>query len=354
MENKAKAILHALVIDHFAYPLFVILIALTMLFLADLTYGLIAAYAFDTNATSVSYYVEQSLYFIFSRQFLAIYHVWGIPLVALQFVLFFWYAKQRCPCASSLAVLAISQVVLSFFTDAIDSWPRVRVYVQRDNVGSLLLTLLVVGFIWSVARWHAKRSGRKRLMSESQGVERSSVPILRAGGWQLATVASTYFVAVLSWLYIEVSLPNMQLQTAEWSSGNPLSQRAATKARNACHKVLSHRYGNHHDAFVILGNVGNAESIPYLINALQWQSPPHEDGSVVCTTHHCISRLRELTGEWHGADYIKWKKWWDETGRKMSPEELAKNVVVNKDRFKRDGNAAEQRGGGDGVPPPHR
>jgi hypothetical protein len=354
MKNNAKAILHALVIDYFAYPLFVILIAFTVLFLSDLTFGLIAAYAFDTNATSVSYYVEKSLCFLFSRQFLAIYHVWGIPLVALQFALFFRYAKQKYPCATSLAALAISQVLLSFITDAIDLWPRIRVQVQRDNVGSLLLTLLLVGFIWSVARWHAKRFGWSRASSEEQDVERRSATILHVGGWRPATVASIYFVGVLSWLYIEISYPNIQLQTAEWSSGNPLSQRAATKARNAGHKVLSHRFGNHHDAFVILGNVGNAESIPYLINALQWQSPPHEDGSVVCTTHHCISRLRELTGEWYGTDYIKWKKWWDETGHKMSPEELAKNVVANKDQFKQYGNGAEQRGEGDGVPPPHR
>lgn len=354
MNTQTKAILHAFVIDYFAYPLFVILVAFTILFLSDLTYGLIAAYAFDTNATSVSYYIEKSFFFLFLRQFPAVYNIWFIPLVALQFVFFFRCAKQRCPSASSLAALAISQVILSFFADAIDSWPRVRVHVPRDNVGSLLLTILLVGIIWSAARWHAKRFGRNRALSETQGVERENAPILRARGWRPATVASMYFVGVLSWLYIEISLPNMQLQTAEWSSGNSLSQRAATKARTACHKVLSHRFGNHHDAFVLLGNVGNTESIPYLINALQWQSPPHEDGNVVCTTHHCISRLWELTGEWYGADYIKWKKWWNETGYKMSPEELAKNVVVNKDRFKRHGNGTEQRDGDDGVPPPHR
>ena len=94
------------------------------------------------------------------------------------------------------------------------------------------------------------------------------------------------------------------------------------RVRHVAHRMISLPWGNHHDAFVALGEVGNVESIPYLIRALKWQQPPDGNGGVVCTTAHCSRRLWELTGMWFRSDYAKWKQWWDDTGSHLSPEEL--------------------------------
>lgn len=136
------------------------------------------------------------------------------------------------------------------------------------------------------------------------------------------------------WAYFEVLRPNWML--ARLGSGHRKQAVPPEKLRKICHKVLTQRFGNHHDAFIALETVGNAESIPYLINALKWQRIPVKGGVVTCTTAHCTQRLWELTGEWYEYDYSKWEAWWKETGSKMTPEELAKNVVANKDRFKKD------------------
>jgi hypothetical protein len=70
------------------------------------------------------------------------------------------------------------------------------------------------------------------------------------------------------WLYFEIWKPNRLLvQTDWWQRG--YTSVPHEEVRAVCHKVLSHRFGNHHDAFVALGTVGNVESIPYLIRALR-------------------------------------------------------------------------------------
>jgi hypothetical protein len=134
------------------------------------------------------------------------------------------------------------------------------------------------------------------------------------------------------WAYFEVLRPSWILASL---GGRYREQDVPReKLRKICHKVLSHRFGNHHDAFIALEAAGNAESIPYLINALRWQRIPSKGGVVICTTAHCTQRLWELTGEWYEYDYSKWDAWWKKTGSKMTPEELTKNVAANKHRFK--------------------
>lgn len=95
------------------------------------------------------------------------------------------------------------------------------------------------------------------------------------------------------------------------------------RVRHLAHRIISLPWGNHHDAFLTLGEVGNAESIPYLIHALKWQQPHDTNGNVICTTAHCSRRLWELTGVWFQSDHRKWKQWWDQTGSHMTPEQLA-------------------------------
>lgn len=136
------------------------------------------------------------------------------------------------------------------------------------------------------------------------------------------------------WAYFEVFSPSRML--ARLGGRYREQDVPREKLRKTCHKVLSHKFGNHHDAFIALETAGNAESIPYLINALRWQRIPSKGGVVICTTAHCTQRLWELTGEWYEYDYSKWDAWWKETGSKMTSEELAKNVVANKDRVKRE------------------
>ena len=170
--------------------------------------------------------------------------------------------------------------------------------------------------------------------------------------WWAKRVA-IFFLLVASmfaiWVYFELLRPNWML--ARFCGTYRDKNVSREKIREVCHKVLSHRFGNHHDAFIALETVGNAESIPYLIRALKWQRAPAKGGMVVCTTAHCAQRLWELTGEWHEYDYSKWDTWWKETGSKMSPEELAKNVAANKDRFKKESGKREtQQPGGDGIP----
>ncbi len=59
------------------------------------------------------------------------------------------------------------------------------------------------------------------------------------------------------------------------------------RIRQACHRVLRMREGNHHDAFLMLRECGDLSSVPYLVRALRWH-PPVLSGGMECTTVHGI------------------------------------------------------------------
>jgi hypothetical protein len=62
--------------------------------------------------------------------------------------------------------------------------------------------------------------------------------------------------------------------------------------------------------------MGNAKSVPLLIQALKWQKPV-EGEIYICTTAHCVDALRSLTGEDFDFSPSAWAEWWEETGSKL-------------------------------------
>ncbi|MBU1108053.1 MAG: hypothetical protein KKB51_15380 [Candidatus Riflebacteria bacterium] len=143
--------------------------------------------------------------------------------------------------------------------------------------------------------------------------------------WFFATVVLAALIFG-TWLYVEIWVPNRAL--SQYARSQDDSEIVAQeKLRTLCHKIISHRLGNHHDAFITLENVGNRDSIPYLLHALSWQEMPDADGTVVCTTEHCVSCLQKLTGMDFGFSHYDWNKWWQDTGSKLSSEELAKRAT---------------------------
>jgi hypothetical protein len=133
--------------------------------------------------------------------------------------------------------------------------------------------------------------------------------IIRIG---LAVIALVAFGGL--YFYVAIWQPHHQFYRDEawWKTATTNDQR------RLCHRLISHRIGAHHDAFLQLQDIGNKDSVPLLIRALKWQAPPVGDG-VVCTTGHCVGALRSLTGEDYGTDYRKWDEWWRSAGIGLPP-----------------------------------
>jgi hypothetical protein len=75
--------------------------------------------------------------------------------------------------------------------------------------------------------------------------------------------------------------------------------------------------GGHHDAFLLLSRVGDAESIPYLLWGLRWLPDTPKGGVMPCTKAHCLEALRKITGHDAGLNYSDWAEWWASTGSKL-------------------------------------
>jgi hypothetical protein len=133
--------------------------------------------------------------------------------------------------------------------------------------------------------------------------------IIRIG---LAVVALLAFGGLH--FYAAILQPHRQFYRDEawWKTATTNDQR------RLCHRLISHRIGAHHDAFLHLRKIGEKESVPLLIRALKWQAPPDGD-IVVCTTGHCVDALRSLTGQDCGTDYRKWDEWWRSAGNRLPP-----------------------------------
>ncbi len=128
------------------------------------------------------------------------------------------------------------------------------------------------------------------------------------------------------WIYFELVVPNQQLIAFDSTNKDP---EYMAHMRKVSHKVIGRWFGNHHDAFLVLEQVGNHESIPYLIRALKMQQTADSDGVVVCTTEHCVDCLHALTGMNFGYEYEEWQKWWEEEGAKLSAAELAARATAS-------------------------
>ncbi len=130
----------------------------------------------------------------------------------------------------------------------------------------------------------------------------------------LCIVAVLLAIVLLAgmWFYVVIWEPNRRLyQDEEW-----WTNASTNEIRSLCHHIISHRPGSPHDAFLHLRHIGNAESVPLLVQALKWQKPD-ENELHVCTVAHCVDALRSLTGEDFGFSSRAWELWWDETGSKL-------------------------------------
>lgn len=125
------------------------------------------------------------------------------------------------------------------------------------------------------------------------------------------------------WGLAECWLSNRALAQYDWDSHDN-SPAAQLKLRVICHKIISCKFGNHHDAFVALIAAGDRDSIPYLINALKWHEPTDGSDIVSCTADHCHEALCKLTGMNFGYSYNDWNHWWQTEGAMLSSAELAR------------------------------
>jgi len=133
-----------------------------------------------------------------------------------------------------------------------------------------------------------------------------------------------------TWFFVEFILPvrivcNPYLKHSAFQG----DQASREKIRRACHKILSYRIGNYHDAFIVIDEVGNKESIPYLIRALkslhQW---PLKNMDLGATVESCSVNLKYFTGMDFGDDYEKWENWWKETGRHLPFDEEKGQLIL--------------------------
>jgi len=143
--------------------------------------------------------------------------------------------------------------------------------------------------------------------------------------WIIRTGVAVVILLAMGGLYFYVAImqPHRQLyrDDAWWKTATTNDQRLL------CHRIISHRIGAPHDAFLHLRKIGNKDSVPLLIRALRWQRPP-KDGVMVCTTAHCLDTLRSLTGQDFGTDYDKWENWWNTAGKDLSPTNFHERAAI--------------------------
>ena len=115
-------------------------------------------------------------------------------------------------------------------------------------------------------------------------------------------------------LYHQWWVPNQRLKDLQWMN-------AASKddLKEVAQRVLTFPVGGHHDAFLVLSEFGDAESIPYLLAGLRWQPHTAPGEPMKCTKLHCLEALRAITGHNAGLNYSDWATWWASTGSKIPP-----------------------------------
>jgi len=119
------------------------------------------------------------------------------------------------------------------------------------------------------------------------------------------------------YIYMAYMVPHQKLNSWLLTTGvTELSQMDRTEIREVCHQVISHRLGNHHDAFLALEQVGNHESIPLLIRASSWH-PVNPDGLTICTSNHCQDALKKITGYTEAVTTEQWESWWEQNRKEF-------------------------------------
>ena len=151
---------------------------------------------------------------------------------------------------------------------------------------------------------------------------------------KIATLVSLLFCIAVLWGYFEIWIPNRMIaDSSKWDPDNGFRGiMPREKIRNACHKALKYRFGNHHVAFITLTRVGNKDSIPYLIRGLKWlelEYPNAKSSGVVVDTYgNCVGALWQLTGMEVDWDSVTWEKWWKQTGRYLSFNEDKRQLFL--------------------------
>ena len=154
-------------------------------------------------------------------------------------------------------------------------------------------------------------------MSTPAGGGQAMKPITRAGiAW--CTVSLALIVGAAALLYFEWWVPNCKFFDVNW-----YDKASKEELKTTAHRVLILPFPDPHDAFLVLKDAGDVDSIPYLLWALRWQ--PDTKGTMICTKSHCLDALRKITGHNAGENYKEWATWWETTGRHLPPSAFPLN-----------------------------
>ncbi|MBW2194698.1 MAG: hypothetical protein JRF37_03755 [Deltaproteobacteria bacterium] len=126
------------------------------------------------------------------------------------------------------------------------------------------------------------------------------------GRKKIIIVLSAFMIAIVIIVTFSIDMLIMRnaLQDKDW-----WEKSSPYEKRQLAHRVLKRPISFHHDAFIILIEHGNEESIPYLLNGLKWYDFFNRDDDFMeCTKIHCLDALRKITGKDLGTKYSDWKK----------------------------------------------
>ena len=92
--------------------------------------------------------------------------------------------------------------------------------------------------------------------------------------------------------YVQFWSPYQKLNDSDWFESS-----TAEEQRRVAHQVLSWPVGNdaHHDAFLVLGEHGNLDSVPYIITALKRRAFFYESDLLSDTDSHGFMALNRIT-----------------------------------------------------------
>ena len=164
----------------------------------------------------------------------------------------------------------------------------------------------------------------------------------RKGPFAAVVVLLGLLLAVGVYVYLAWWTPNQRMRDLQWWQNASEDEMRAT-----CHQILRFPLGDHHDAFLTLAEIGNAESVPVIIRSLRWQQGPDRDGVMIDTTWIAVETLRSLTGEKFGFEPQRWRDWWERTGRHMPPS----HFHPREEKGPAEGEAGDEADGSPGPEP---
>jgi hypothetical protein len=147
--------------------------------------------------------------------------------------------------------------------------------------------------------------------------------LLRALGrrWPwLATFVALVIIAFVTcaWgIYQLAYVPSKVIVGWKLGADPPVTRE---QAREACHQVLRYGIAGPHDAFLTLGEVGDASSVPVLIDAYE-RGPGSDELPGECTWWHCIDTLWLLTGT-RFQTAREWRAWYAGHGQESREQWL--------------------------------